>query len=65
MQDNISATAFTHAVEMRHSFSDRALPGLMAFNTGSLGKLSRFLSKALSPVTHTLLFNASDLRDGG
>ncbi|KAI5858677.1 type I 3-dehydroquinase-domain-containing protein [Tricharina praecox] len=61
MQDNFAAIAFTHAVEKRRSAGDRILPGLMAFNTGSLGKLSRSLNKTLSPVTHTLLLQRQQL----
>jgi len=33
----------------------------MAFNTGSLGKLSRSLNKILSPVTHPLLLQRQQL----
>lgn len=61
--DNFAAIAFAWDVKRRrdteNNTKDRPLPSLIAVNTGKLGKMSRYMNRVLSPVTHTLLQEAS------
>lgn len=63
--DNFAAIAFSWDLKRKRDgmISERGnsaqglliLPSLIAFNTGKLGKMSRFMNRVLSPVTHPLL----------
>jgi 3-dehydroquinate dehydratase type I len=66
MQDNFAAIGFSQTIARRREASNNTLPRLIAFNTGSKGKLSRILNKTMSPVTHPLLLQrqAKDIDEG-
>lgn len=60
LADNFAAIAFSWEVKRRRDAAaaqqpSSSLPFLIAFNTGKMGRMSRFMNRVLSPVTHPLL----------